>query len=383
MAELRVLHIIPRLFGHQDGIVGGAERYALELARHMANVVPTSLVCFGDEEERHETMGELQIHVIGHPWHVRKQAHNPMALRLWRDVQKASIVHCHQQHILASSFAAAACRLSGRKVFVSDLGGGGWDVSAYISTDRWYHGHLHISEYSRTVFDHADRPWAHVILGGVDTERFSPDPRVTRKPRVLFVGRLLPHKGVNDLINALPPGLELHLVGQSHEQRFDDDLRKLAEGKQVVFRHDCSDADLLEAYRSALCVVLPSVYRSMYGVETKVPELLGQTLMEGMACGTPTICTNVASMPEVVEDGATGFVVPPNNPNALREKLTWLLEHPDEARAMGERSRARVLQLFTWQAVVGRCLQIYRAAGNGSGSGAIHAQPTSPSQHAR
>ncbi|MGP0073331.1 MAG: glycosyltransferase family 4 protein [Bryobacteraceae bacterium] len=364
MPEFRVLHIVPRLFGQRDGVVGGAERYALELARYMANEVPTSLVCFGQEEERHETVGQLSIHVIDNPWWVRQQPDNPMALRLWGDVRRASVVHCHQQHILASSFAAAACRLSGRKVFVSDLGGGGWDVSAYVSTDRWYHGHLHISEYSRTVFGHAREPWAHVILGGVDTQRFSPDPGVIRKPRVLFAGRLLPHKGINDLINGLPPGLELELIGQPYDQRFLSDLKKLAAGKPVVFRHDCGDDELLEAYRSAMCVVLPSVYRSMYGVEGKVPELLGQTLLEGMACGTPAICTNVASMPEVVEDGVTGFVVPPNDPMALGEKLKWLWEHPEQARAMGDASRARVLRMFTWPAVVRRCLQIYQSAGN-------------------
>lgn len=364
MADFRVLHVVPRLFGQGDGVVGGAERYALELARHMAKEVPTSLVSFSENRERHETMGDLRIHVIDRPWWVRQQPSNPMTLRLWWDLRQASVVHCHQQHIVASSFAAAACRLSGRKVFVSDLGGGGWDISAYISTDRWYHGHLHISEYSRSVFGHAGAPWAHVILGGVDTERFSPDPAVVRRPRVLFAGRFMPHKGINDLIQALPPGLELELIGQPYDQRFVDDLKKLAQGKHVTFRHDCNDQDLLEAYRSALCVVLPSVYRTMYGAESKVPELLGQTLLEGMACGAPAICTDVASMPEVVEDGVTGFVVPPNNPAALREKLVWLWEHPEQARSMGQASRNRVLEFFTWRAVVQRCLQIYGAAGN-------------------
>lgn len=364
MPELHVLHLLPRLFGHQDGVVGGAERYALELARHMANEVPTSLVCFGNERERHETMGQLKIHVIDHPWQVRRQPDNPMSLRLWQDLRRASIVHCHQQHILASSFAAAVCRLSGRKVFVSDLGGGGWDISAYISTDRWYHGHLHISEYSRSVYGHAQAPWAHVILGGVDILRFSPGPGAERKPRVLFAGRLMPHKGINDLISALPPGLELELIGQPYDRRFVDDLKKMADGKPVVFRHDCDDDALVEAYRSAMCVVLPSVYRTMYGVESKTPELLGQTLLEGMACGAPAICTNVASMPEVVEDGVTGFVVPPNDPITLREKLIWLRDHPAEARAMGTAGRCRVLELFTWPAVVRRCLQIYRSLEN-------------------
>jgi glycosyltransferase involved in cell wall biosynthesis len=364
MTESRVLHIVPQLFGRGNGVLGGAERYALELARHMAEVVSTSLVSFCEDEERHETMGQLQIHVINKPWWVRRQRSNPMSLRLLGDLWNADIVHCHQQHILASSFAAAACRLSGRRVFVSDLGGGGWDVSAYISTDRWYHGHLHISEYSRIVSSHALRPWAHVILGGVDTEKFSPCPSVPRERRVVFAGRLMPHKGINDLIQALPPGLELELIGQPYDQRYVADLKQMAEGKQVAFRHDCGDEELRAAYRSALCVVLPSVYRTMYGEESKVPELLGQTLLEGMACGAPAICTNVASMPEVVVDGVTGFVVPPNDPVALGQKLTWLAEHPVEARAMGEAARARVLEMFTWPAVVRRCLEIYRASGN-------------------
>lgn len=359
--ELSVLHIVPRLFGRGNGVVGGAERYALELARHMAEEVPTGLACFGEEQESVQMMGRLKIHVIKNPWCVHNQTNNPMSLRLVSDLGHARVVHCHQQHILASSFAAAACRLSGRKVFVSDLGGGGWDISAYVSTDRWYHGHLHISEYSRAVSGHAHAPWAHVILGGVDTERFSPDLQVKREQRVLFVGRLMPHKGINDLVNAVPPYLELELIGQPYDQRFVADLKKMAEGKRVIFRHGFGDDDLVHAYRSAMCVVLPSVYRSLYGEETKVPELLGQTLLEAMACATPVICTDVASMPEVVVDGESGFIVPPNNPVALAEKILWFREHPEETRSMGEAARRRVLEKFTWPAVVRRCLDIYAA----------------------
>lgn len=228
-----------------------------------------------------------------------------------------------------------------------------------MSTDRWYHGHLHISEYSRKIYGHEEKPWARVILGGVDTGKFSPDESVERQPKVLFVGRILPHKGIDDLIKALPPELPLEIIGQPYDERYMQDLRKVARGKQVSFIHDCDDEALVRAYRSALCLVLPSVYKNMYGGETKVPELLGQTLLEGMACATPAICADVASMPEVVEDGVTGFIVPPNDAVALGQKLNWLFEHPTEARAMGEAARRRVLEKFTWPMVVRRCLEIY------------------------
>ena len=358
MKPTRVLHVVPALFDANDGVIGGAERYALELARHMSQETPTTLVSFG-ERARQETMGQLKIRVIGNPWYVRGQRTNPISPSLVSELRKADVIHCHQQHVLASSLAAFVCKITGRRVFVSDLGGGGWDVSAYVSTDGWYHAHLHLSEYSRRISGHSGNGRSHVILGGVDTDRFSPDKTMERDGTALFVGRLLPHKGVNDLVNAVPTDMPVELIGQVYDAQFVRDLKALAVGKRVVFRHDCDDAVLVRAYRKALCVVLPSVYKNMYGQETKVPELLGQTLLEGMACGTPVICTNVASMPEVVEDGLTGFVVPPNDPSGLGTKLLWLRDHPCEAEEMGRAARRRVLEKFTWPAVVRRCLEIY------------------------
>lgn len=353
----RVLHIVPALFGSK-GVLGGAERYALELARYMAEITPTRLLTFGDKS-RTERIGNLDIRVVGNAWHVRGQRSNPVSPAIFSELLKADVIHCHQQHILASSLAALMSKLSGRKAFVTDLGGGGWDVSHYMSTDRWYRGHLHISEYSRRVYRQEGQPWSHVILGGIDTEKFSPDSNVVRDGSVVFVGRLLPHKGVNYLVEAVPPDVPLKLIGQPMDERFHRDLQSLAAGKQATFHHDFSDDDIVRAYRSALCVVLPSVYRHVYGEETKVPELLGQTLLEGMACGTPAICTDVASMPEIVEDGRSGFIVPPNNPSAICQKIVWLRDHPDEAMQMGVAARQRVLDKFTWPAVVQRCLEIY------------------------
>jgi glycosyltransferase involved in cell wall biosynthesis len=358
-AKPRVLHVVPALFG-MKGVVGGAERYALELARHMAEETPTRLLTFGGEE-REETFGKLRVRVAGGAWYVRGQRTNPISAALFAELRWADVVHCHQRSVLASSLSALACRLTKRRVFVTDLGGGGWDLSAYFKNDRWYHGHLHISEYSRRVNGHAAYNSAHVILGGVDAEKFLPDETVKRNGTALFVGRILPHKGVDDLIRALPDGMLLEIIGQAYNEEYARELRRLAEGKRVVMRHDCDDDALVEAYRRASCIVLPSVYRNMYGQETRVPELLGQTLLEGMACGAPAICTDVASMPEVVEDGVTGFVIPPNNPSALGEKLTWLRENTERAAEMGRAARRRVLEKFTWPSVVRRCLEIYNA----------------------
>jgi len=357
---VRVVHVVPALFG-TDGVVGGAERYAYELARHMAEVVPTTLVSFG-ERSRKEHDGSLRIRVVGRSWLVRGQRTNPFSASVFLELRHADVIHCHQQHVLSSSAAAAWGRLTGRRVFVSDLGGGGWDVSAYVSTDRWFHGHLHLSEYSRRVFGHEHDARAHVIGGGVDVRKFSPVPDPPSRRDVLFVGRLLPHKGVDDLIHALPEGMSLRIVSPEPDSVMKAHLSALARGKDVTFIHHLDDVALVREYRQALCIVLPSVYRTADGLQTKVPELLGQTLLEGMACGIPAVCTQVASMPEVVVDGLTGFIVPPNDPRALGDRLTWLRAHPDRAARMGAAARRHVLERFTWPAVVGRCLTHYEIA---------------------
>jgi glycosyltransferase involved in cell wall biosynthesis len=348
---------VPALFG-PAGIVGGAERYTLELARHMAARTPTRLLTFG-AQEAHNRIDDLDVRVVANPWRVRGQRNNPLSAAVLTEILGADVVHCHQQHIVMSSTAAAWCRLTGRRAFVTDLGGGGWDISAYVSTDRWFSGHLHISEYSRQIYGHAGKPWARVILGGVDTDRFSPNPAEARSGAALFVGRLLPHKGIADLIAALPDQMELSVLGPVHDAAHLATLKQDATGKLVTFRHDADDGELVTAYRRALCLVLPSVYRMNDGTVTKVPELLGQTLLEAMACGTPVICTDVASMPEIVDDGVTGFIVAPGDQRALRDRLQWLAGHPAEAAAMGEAGRRAVLARFQWSQVVQRCLNAY------------------------
>jgi glycosyltransferase involved in cell wall biosynthesis len=348
------------LFG-AGGIYGGAERYTWELAQHMAAATPTRLVCFGHEAREFTTERGLEVRVLGPAWNVRGQSFNRMHRGLIAALRGAEVIHCHQPHLLSSEAAALFGRLTRRRVFASDLGGGGWGFSSYLRTDGWFHGHLHISEYSRQLAGHTASANAETIFGGVDTELFSPDSAVAREPLAVFVGRMMPHKGVNYLIEALPEGMTLELIGKPYHERFQADLRRLAIGKRVIFREDCNDQAVVNAYRRASCVVLPSVYRSIYGEETKVPELLGQTLLEGMACGTPAIASNVASLPEVVVDGETGFLVPPNDPTALRARLEWFRDHAVDAEQMGALARERVLKRFNWPTVVAKCLTAYAA----------------------
>jgi glycosyltransferase involved in cell wall biosynthesis len=357
---MKVLHVSPQIFAPDGRIAGGGERYPFELARHMARRVPTRLLSFGPRD-LDTRVDALPVRIVGGDWSERDRAHNPFSTELIREVLQADVVHCHQQHVLASKAAAAVCRLSGKRIAVTDHGGGAWDWTGRLPTSWLFERKLHVSRFSLESSGQHGDPGASVLFVGVDVDRFIPGPAVEGPPRALFVGRLLAHKGVDDLIAGLPEGVGLDVIGAPIDERYVRDLKELATGRDVAFHHDLDDAELVAAYQCALCVVLPSRYTDRYGNESAVPELLGQTLLEGMACGRPALCTRVGGMPEVVVDGRTGFVVDEASPSALGERLAWMRDHLGETNAMGQAARRHMLAEFTWDRVVERCLEAYRA----------------------
>jgi glycosyltransferase involved in cell wall biosynthesis len=113
-----------------------------------------------------------------------------------------------------------------------------------------------------------------------------------------------------------------------------------------------------ELYRKAAVTVVASVYRDVFGVQHPTSELLGLPLLESMAVGTPVVCTRVGGMPEYMLDGKTGFIVTPNDPSTLRDRVLRLLDHPALAAEMG-RAGHRHVQQYGWTQVAERTLAAY------------------------
>lgn len=93
-------------------------------------------------------------------------------------------------------------------------------------------------------------------------------------------------------------------------------------------------------------------------VSTSIQETFGRTLIEAMASGKPVVATRCGGPEEVVMDGETGFIVEPQNPQAVADAVIQLLNHPDMAWRFGQAGRARVEKYFTVQAYAGRIGEI-------------------------
>ncbi len=285
-------------------------------------------------------------------------------------LQRADVIHAHHLRATPTRVAALAARALRRPFVVTDhgLGGGDWWGLLPRLVDRL----LAVSAFSAAQLPVAPAR-TRVVYGGADTERFAPDPDGERSG-ILFVGRITPHKGIDRLIEALPPQATLTIAGSAGhdpdppERDYPAHLRALAAGRDVRFLGRVDDAELPGLYRRAAVVVLPSVHVTCYGRRIATSELLGLSLLEAMASGAPVVASRVGGVPEIVVHGETGLLVEPGDVPGLRAALDALLGDPARARAMGGHARQRVLDQFTWEACARRCVAAYRELSGGQGA---------------
>jgi glycosyltransferase involved in cell wall biosynthesis len=208
-----------------------------------------------------------------------------------------------------------------------------------------------------------------VIPMGVDTERFSPGPKSADLVRkhdlgdftILFVGRLTEDKGLADLIDALRllkiSGMRFRalIVGTGDQEA--DLERRVAEaglGDDVTFVGGVSSDGLPEYYNTADVFVGPSIVGPR-GWQ----EAVGLVFVEALSTGLPVISTRTGGIPDVVQDGVTGFLVDQRSPEQIADRLRRLHEDRAVLARMGERARDTVEQRFSWTTVTRRYLDVF------------------------
>lgn len=213
----------------------------------------------------------------------------------------------------------------------------------------------------------------HVVHNGIDTRLYRPDASTAAltahgvdpgRPYALFVGRITRQKGVPHLLRAarrIDPGLQIVLcAGAPDTPAIDREFRELVDelravrGGVVWIPQMLPRPEVVQLLTHAAVFVCPSVY-----------EPLGIVNLEAMACGTPVVASAVGGIPEVVEDGVTGLLVPyeEKDPEAFEAGLAAavgaLAADPAAAARMGAAGRERAVAEFGWDAVARRTMGVY------------------------
>ncbi|MGD2141857.1 MAG: N-acetyl-alpha-D-glucosaminyl L-malate synthase BshA [Candidatus Bathyarchaeota archaeon] len=201
----------------------------------------------------------------------------------------------------------------------------------------------------------------HVIPNFVDEEAFAPNPvgeeriRNGRDIVVTHISNLRPVKRVHDLVYAMAivtkevPEAKLVLIGDGPDRHSIEVLVK---------RLKLSNNILLTGFRSDVAHLLGCSDVVVLCSETESAPL---TLLEGMSSGLPVIATKVGGIPEIVQDGVNGFLVPPKNPEAIAERLLELNSDSSLRSRLGNVARETILERYTAEKVVGQYLKIYEA----------------------
>jgi D-inositol-3-phosphate glycosyltransferase len=182
---------------------------------------------------------------------------------------------------------------------------------------------------------------------------------------VLQLGRMVPRKGVDNVIESLA------VLRDQHHIR----ARLLVVGGDAPNQplENCPELARLMALSASLGLQSQvdfigqkarnelSLYYSAANVFVTTPwyEPFGITPLEAMACATPVIGSAVGGIKTTVLEGNTGYLVPPKNPQALAERLALLHDDPEHARALGEAGCRHVHQFYTWKSVAERIAAIY------------------------
>jgi glycosyltransferase involved in cell wall biosynthesis len=188
----------------------------------------------------------------------------------------------------------------------------------------------------------------------VATELFDAATNVPRSRRLLFVGRLMPQKGIDLLIDALaalPADVGLDVVGDGPDREaLEAKAAAAGVGARVHFHGAVKQFELPAFYQRALALVVPST-----------EEGLGLVAVEAQLCETPVIAFDSGGLPDVVQHDRTGVLVRERSAGALAAAVQSLLARDDQGAALGAAGRLHALATFAPESVAKRYADIYRS----------------------
>lgn len=378
---MRIALVAPWFHPHVGGVESHVRSLAAELARRGHEVaVLTSNYARLAERERFEGFEVRRVPCLG------VVLRTPVTPALPRAIPpgRFDVVHAHSPPPLSAYYASSACERTGTPFVVTyhcDLELPTYFGRGLVELYRRTFGSQTMARAAKVIvttetYAATSRAvWRYtpeVIPNTVDHERFRPGvdgapirARLHLRPEdrvVLFIGRVVPHKGIEHLVEAAKhvPDASFVIAGDGP---FLPTVRKLASAfgveDRVLFPGKVRYRDLPAYYAACDVFVLPSVSRL---------EAFGIVALEAMATGKAVVVSDIPGVREVITDGVEGLVADVMNPEDLAEKIHTLLSDPEARRAIGARGREKVENRFVIGQVVDAVERVYRSVVEGSES---------------
>ncbi len=359
---MHILQVTPYFYPH----FGGVESHVMGLSEGLINLGHDVEVVTSRYSRMPETEKIKGIKVTRLPQWINLY-NTPVVTAIQEFVRRshADVVHVHSPPPFTERFAAKGAKDSQKPLVVThhcdlELKGflGNMAVNLYQSflgkyplrvADRVISTTNSYATTSRSLWD-ID---VDVVPNAVDIDRFNPQNKgdfirdkfvEEDEPLALFVGRLVPHKGIGILIRALEylQNGKLLIIGDGPYLNWLKQLtKKLNIEERVVFVGPISDYWLPAYYAATDVVVLPSTSRL---------EAFGIVGLEAMASGKPLVLSDIPGVRDVISSDE-GFIVEPLDPEAIAHALEKIWDYPENAKQMGLKGRERVVSMFSWEKV--------------------------------
>ncbi|MGW7402486.1 glycogen synthase [Streptomyces sp. NPDC054833] len=369
-------------------VYGGAGVHVEFLARELRPLVDLEVHCWGEGRA---------VGVVRHrPWSALDTANDALRtfsvdLSIAAALEGRELVHSHTWYANLAGHVAklmygvphvlTAHSLEPLRPWKAEQLGGGYALSGWAertaieAADAVIAVSAAMREDILGCYPALDPARVHVVHNGIDTTLYRPDHGtdvLTRvgldpdRPYVLFVGRITRQKGVPHLLRAvrnIDPAAQVVLCAGAPDtpeidREFRDLFQELSRVREGVhwIPQMLPRADVIQLLTHAAVFACPSVY-----------EPLGIVNLEAMACGTPVVASRVGGIPEVVEDGVTGLLVPVHKEGedagefeaGLARALDTVVGDRETARRMGEAGRERAVGEFGWDTVARRTVRLY------------------------
>ncbi|MFF8227492.1 glycogen synthase [Streptomyces caelestis] len=363
-------------------VYGGAGVHVEFLARELRSLVDLDVHCWGE--------GRADGVLRHRPWSALDGANDALRtfsvdLAMAAALEGRELVHSHTWYANLGGHLAkllygiphvmTAHSLEPLRPWKAEQLGGGYELSSWAERTAIEAADAVIAvsgamrEDILGCYPALDPDKVHVVHNGIDTSLYRPDHGTDAlerigldrsRPYVLFVGRITRQKGVPHLLRAvrdIDPATQVVLcAGAPDTPEIDQEFRELfgelSRVRDGVFwiPKMLPRPEVIQLLTHAALFVCPSVY-----------EPLGIVNLEAMACGTPVVASAVGGIPEVVDDGRTGLLVPAGDgfEAGLARAMDSVLSDPEAARRMGGAGRERAVGEFGWDAVARRTVRLY------------------------